>query len=150
MTSGVFFWNLSKENGITSDHYCQRTVLPIRNMTDKVISLHRGNSPRLPICLIPNNIHEKISPFSLVKSSAVVFCWKQCRKELIRCKEVTNQAFWLVNDQRNSQMANQIFCFQIKGAPWMAQFMAQFFPDCVIRVRFFCLTISNFFHLYYW
>ena len=29
-------------------------------------------------------------------------------------KEITNQAFWLVNDQRNSQMANQIFCFQIK------------------------------------
>ena len=25
-------------------------------------------------------------------------------------------------------------------APWMAQF----FPDCVIRVGFFCLTISNF------
>ena len=41
-------------------------------------------------------------------------------------KEVTNQAFWLVNDQRNSQMANQIFCFQIKRTPWMAQFMAQF------------------------
>ena len=27
--------------------------------------------------------------------------------------------------------------------------MAQFFPDCVIRVRFFCLTISKFFHVYY-
>ena len=24
-------------------------------------------------------------------------------------KEVTNQAFWVVNDQRNSQMGNQIF-----------------------------------------
>ena len=35
-------------------------------------------------------------------------------------KEVTNQAFWLVNDQRKSQLANQIFCFQIKRAPWMA------------------------------
>ena len=39
-------------------------------------------------------------------------------------KEETNQAFWLVNDQRNSQMANQIFCFQIKRTPWMAQLMA--------------------------
>jgi len=29
-------------------------------------------------------------------------------------KEVTNQAFLIVIDQRNSQMANQIFCFQIK------------------------------------
>ena len=27
-------------------------------------------------------------------------------------------------------MANQIFCFQIKRTPWMAQF----FPNCVIRV----------------
>ena len=32
-----------------------------------------------------NNIHEKISPFLLVKSSAVFF--KQCRKELIQCKK---------------------------------------------------------------
>ena len=36
-------------------------------------------------CLIPNIIHGKISPFSLVKSSAVFF--KQCRKELIQCKK---------------------------------------------------------------
>ena len=56
-----------------------------------------------------------------------------------------NQAFWLVTDQRNSQMANQIFCFQIKHKPWMAQF----FPGRVIRLRFFCLTISKFFHEYY-
>jgi len=56
-------------------------------------------------------------------------------------KEVTNQAFWLVNDQQNSQMAIQIFCLQIKRTPWMAQF----FPDCVIHVRFFCSTISKFF-----
>ena len=48
--------------------------------------------------------------------------------------------------QRKSQMANQIFCFQIKRTPSMAQF----FPDCVIRVRFFCLTISKLFmHIIY-
>ena len=35
--------------------------------------------------------------------------------------------------------------FQIKRAPMMAQLVAQFFPDCVIRVRFFCLAISKFF-----
>ena len=46
-------------------------------------------------------------------------------------KEETNQAFWLVNDKRNSQTANQIFCFQIMRTPWMAQSMAQFFPDCI-------------------
>ena len=60
-------------------------------------------------------------------------------------KEETNQAFWLVNDQRNLQMANQIFCFQIKRMLWMAQF----FPDCMICVRFFCFTISKFFLVYY-
>ena len=37
-------------------------------------------------------------------------------------KEETNLAFWLVNDQRNLQMANQIFCFQIKCTPWMTQY----------------------------
>ena len=57
-------------------------------------------------------------------------------------KEEINQALGLVNDQRNSQMANQIFCFQIKRTPRMAQFL----PDCVIRVRLFCLKPSlNFF-----
>ena len=39
-------------------------------------------------------------------------------------KEETNQAFSLVNYQRNLQMANQMFCFQIKRTPWMAQLMA--------------------------
>ena len=53
-------------------------------------------------------------------------------------KEETNQALRLVNDQRNSQMANQIFCFQIKRTPWMAQC----FPDCVIGVRLFCFEPS--------
>ena len=39
-------------------------------------------------------------------------------------KEETIQAFWLVNYQRNLQMANQILCFEIRRTPWMAQFMA--------------------------
>ena len=35
-------------------------------------------------------------------------------------KEVTNQAFWLVNDQRKSQMANQILiAFKSECTPWM-------------------------------
>ena len=45
-------------------------------------------------------------------------------------KKVIKQAFWLVNEQRSSQIANQIFCFQIKRAPWMAQ--STFSLDCVI------------------
>ena len=76
---------------------------------------------------------------------AVQCFWKTVQKRVNSVqKEETNQAFWLVNDQINSQMANQIFCFQIKRTPWMVQLMAQFCPDCVIRARFFCLTISIF------
>ena len=102
----------------------------------------------LPTCFIPNNIHEKISPFWLVKSSAVFFKTVQKSVNSVQ-KEETNQVFWLVNDQRNSQKANQIFCFQIKHTPWIAQLMVQFCSDCMIRVRSFCLTISKFFHVYY-
>ena len=47
-------------------------------------------------------------------------------------KKVIKQAFWLDNEQRSSQMANQISCFQIKRAPWMAQLWRNFFLDCVI------------------
>ena len=84
---------------------------------------------QMPDFFIINDIQDKISPFSLVKSSAFFFC-KQCKRE------VTNQAFWLVIDQRNSQMLTQMFCFQIKCALSMAQFMAW-------RVHFLCLTISQ-------
>ena len=42
-------------------------------------------------------------------------------------------------------MANQIFCFQIKRTPWMAQFVAQFFPDCVVRVCSSAQPSRNFF-----
>ena len=47
-------------------------------------------------------------------------------------KKVIKQAFWLVNEQRSSQITNQIYFFQIKRAPWMAQLWRNFFPDCVI------------------
>ena len=47
-------------------------------------------------------------------------------------KKVMKQAFWLVNEQRSSQIANQICCFQIKRVPWMAQLWRNFFLDCVI------------------
>ena len=56
---------------------------------------------------------------------AVQFFSKPVQKRVNSAqKEETNQAFWLVNDQRNLQMADQIFCFQIKRMPWMAQLMA--------------------------
>ena len=38
----------------------------------------------------------------------------------------------------------QIFCFQIKRTPWMSQL----FSDCVIRVRFFYLTVSLIFFFF--
>ena len=106
------------------------------------------NFTRPHVITYTNNIHEKIYPFWLVNSSAFFFQTVQKIVNSVQ-KEVTTEVFWLVNHQRNSQMANQIFCFQIKHTPWIVQLMAQFFPDWVIRVRFFCLTISKFFHVYY-
>ena len=99
-----------------------------------------------------NNIHEKISQFWLAESSTINP--KQCKNlNFFECRktkyyhrklnkndwQLTKQAFWLVNDQRNSLMTNQIFSFQIKRTPWMAPLMPQFFPDGVICVCFFCL-----------
>jgi len=50
---------------------------------------------------------------------------------------------WLTGKsrKRNSQMANQIFCFQIKRTPWMAQF----FPNCLTRVVSSAQPSRNFF-----
>ena len=48
----------------------------------------------LPLYSTSNSIHEKISPFWLVKSSAVFFKTVQKRVNSVQ-KEVTNQAFWL-------------------------------------------------------
>ena len=47
-------------------------------------------------------------------------------------KKVIKQAFWLVSEQRSSQIANQNFCFQSKRAPWTAQLWRDSFPVCVI------------------
>ena len=61
-------------------------------------------------------------------------------------KEETNQAFWLVNDQRNSQMAIKSFAF--KSSALDGAIDGAIFPDCEIRVRLFCFTISKCFHVY--
>ena len=43
-------------------------------------------------------------------------------------KKVIKQAFWLVYEQRSSQIANQIFFFfQINRAPWLAHLWRNFF-----------------------
>ena len=84
---------------------------------------------------------QKISPFWLVKSSAVFFRTVQKRVNSVQ-KQVTNQAFWLVKDQRNSQMANQIFCFQIKHTPWMAQLMGSCNFVSLWKI-YSCLFIPN-------
>ena len=47
-------------------------------------------------------------------------------------EKVIEQAFWLVNEQRSLQRANQIFCFQNQARALDGAIMAQFFPDCVI------------------
>ena len=109
-----------------------------------------------------NNIHEKISPFWLAESMSINpkqcknLKFFECRKTKlvqkveIKCKNL--KLNWLTTGKsrnRTPLMANLIFCFQIKRMPWMAQFMAQFFADCVVRLRSFCATISNFFHIYY-
>ena len=102
-----------------------------------------------------NNIHAKISPCWLAESMS--FNPKQCKSlkffecretKLVQKVEIERESLklnWLTGKsrKRNSQMANQMFCFQIKHTPWMALFIAQFFPDCVIRMRSFCSTISK-------
>ena len=115
------------------------------------------------VCFYGINIHEKISPCWLAESMSIINP-KQCkilkffecrktklvRKGEIECKNL--KLNWLTGKswKRNSQMANQIVCFQIKRTLWMAQFMVQFFPDSVIGVRSFCSTISKFFHQSAW
>ena len=47
-------------------------------------------------------------------------------------KKVIKQAFWLVNEQRSSQIANQIYIFSNQARALGGAIMAQFFPDCVI------------------
>ena len=67
-------------------------------------------------CFWINNIDEKISSFWLVKSSAVFFLKPVEKKVNSVQKGVTNKAFWMVNNQRNSQMVNQIQAHALDGA----------------------------------
>ena len=51
---------------------------------------------------LANYIHEKMSPFWLVKSRTVFFLKTAQKRVNSVQKGETNQAFWLVNDQRNT------------------------------------------------
>ena len=51
--------------------------------------------------------------------------------------------------QSNLLFSNQAHAMDDALIDTVSEFMAQFFPDCVIRVRSFCSTISKFFHIYY-
>ena len=141
---------------LKSTEQVQRLYHNANQNTDKLIARHKDRT------YISNNIHEKISPCWLAESMSINP--KQCKnlkffectktklvqKVEIECKNL--KLNWLTGKsrKRNSQKANQIFCFQIKRTPWMAQFIAQFFPGCVIRVRSFCSTISKLFHQSAW
>ena len=73
------------------------------------------------------------------------FSLTQCRKEVIECKK-GSQAGILIGQwtkKFTDSQSNLLFSNQTRALD--GAIMAQFFPDCVIRVRFFCLTISNFF-----
>ena len=83
-----------------------------------------------------HNIHEKISPYWLAERMSFIpkqrknlkffECTKTklAQKVEIECKNL--KLNWLTGKsrKRNSQLANQIFCFQIKGAPDGAIFPA--------------------------
>ena len=55
---------------------------------------------------------------------------------------------WLINN-RVFERTNQIFCFQIKRAPLMAQFYDAIFPWLRDTRAFLMLNHLEFFHVYY-
>ena len=132
---GTIAWDLFKK---TKLNICHHMLTPVHTPATLVISSLRKNES---VYKMPKNekcackackttvFHCLIIYMKKILHSdwlrAVQFFSKtvQKRGNLVQ-KEETNQAFWLVNDQRNLQMANQIFCFQIKRTPWMAQLMA--------------------------
>ena len=124
-----------------------------------------------------NNIHEKISPCWLAESMSINP--KQCKnlkffesrktklvqKVEIECKNLklsakTSKLNWLTGKsrKRNSQMANQIFCFQnqdhaLDGAIHCVIFTSlrdtQAFPLLNHLEIFSSISMENFFHVYY-
>ena len=104
-------------------------------------ALSQSESSNFFMCIIKHLI---IYTIKLLNSDWLRKECKMCNtdaKSVIRCKSHIEILDYdcLINNRG----------FQIKRAPMMAQLVAQFFPDCVIRVRFFCSTISKFFYIYY-
>ena len=118
-------------------------------------------------------VHEKVDKLHLDKTQSHSFIsiliiyakkllnsdWlrKECKmcdasaKSVIQCKSHIKilDYGWLMNSRVSSRPMTS-FVFKASTRPgWHKLLMAQFFPDCVIHVRFFCLTISKFFHIYY-
>ena len=102
-------------------------------------------SPAKPVlvCFPINNIPEKISSFWLVKSS--FFFFNSAEKSYFSAKRGNKSSIvigqWskkFTDGQWNIFVSNQAHALDgaIDGV---------IFPDCVIRVPSFCLTISNFF-----
>ena len=101
-----------------------------------------------------NNIHEKISPCWLAESMSIIpkqcknLKFFQCRKTKLGQKiEIECKNFKLIHWQESREREThswpiKSFVFKSSAPPWMAQFMAQFFPECVIRVRSFCSAIA--------
>ena len=78
---------------------------------------------------------------------------KECKmcdasaKSVIQCKlHIKIMDYdWLINSRVWSGPMTS-FVFKSSTRPgWRKLLMAQFFPDCVIHVRFFCLTVLHFF-----
>ena len=76
----------------------------------------------------------------LIPNSAESWNWVQKLETKLIDRKVTKEK--LTDGQSNLLFSNQAY-------PWMVQFTAQFFPDCVMRVRSFCSTISKFLHVYH-
>ena len=64
-------------------------------------------------------------------------------------KEVANQAFWLVDDQRKLTDGQSNLLLSNEASALDDAIDGVIFPDCVIRVRFFYLKCRNFFQVFY-
>ena len=100
--------------------------------------------------LTTNNIHEKISPFWLVKSS-VVFFLKRCRKELIQCKKrrQTKYSDWAMIKETH-RWPIKSFVFKSSARPgwrnWWRNFFLIAWYACVLHalhVRFYFCTLRS-------
>ena len=72
---------------------------------------------------------EKITQFWLNGWDKYSFQVIQCRRRLIQCKEVTNQTLWLANNQRNSQINNQVRTLDVTTFGYAENLRAKQWPE---------------------